>query len=86
MSQLKLKSFYANSSFKRTALKQHLFSRLNSRLLVKISDFGLTRDTQESEYYRVLDKTREMPVRWMSLESLQDGIFTTQSDVVLEYL
>ena len=61
------------------------FSRLNSRFLVKISDFGLTRDTQNSEYYRVLDKTKEMPVRWMSLESLQDGIFTTQSDVVLEY-
>ncbi|XP_074649999.1 proto-oncogene tyrosine-protein kinase ROS-like [Tubulanus polymorphus] len=51
-----------------------------SRLLVKIGDFGLARDIYKNDYYR---KEGEglLPVRWMSPESLMDGVFTTQSDV-----
>lgn len=37
-------------------------------------------DICESDYYRKGDKGF-LPVRWMSPESLQDGIFTTYSDV-----
>ncbi|KAF5302261.1 hypothetical protein FQA39_LY10300 [Lamprigera yunnana] len=47
---------------------------------VKIGDFGMTRDIYETDYYR--KETRGlMPVRWMSPESLADGVFTTDSDV-----
>ncbi|XP_067635363.1 protein sevenless isoform X2 [Eurosta solidaginis] len=48
--------------------------------MVKIGDFGLARDIYKSDYYR---KEGEglLPVRWMSPESLIDGVFTTQSDV-----
>ena len=48
--------------------------------IVKIGDFGLARDIYKNDYYR---KEGEglMPVKWMSPESLVDGVFTTQSDV-----
>lgn len=48
--------------------------------IVKIGDFGLARDIYKNDYYR---KEGEglLPVRWMALESLIDGVFTCQSDV-----
>uniref|UniRef100_A0A1Y1KTZ9 Tyrosine-protein kinase receptor n=3 Tax=Photinus pyralis TaxID=7054 RepID=A0A1Y1KTZ9_PHOPY len=47
---------------------------------VKIGDFGMTRDIYETDYYR--KETRGlMPVRWMSPESLADGVFTSDSDI-----
>lgn len=49
-------------------------------LTVKIGDFGLTRDIYESDYYR-RGWRGFMPVRWMAPESLNDGIFTIESDV-----
>ncbi|XP_061176227.1 proto-oncogene tyrosine-protein kinase ROS-like isoform X2 [Saccostrea echinata] len=49
-------------------------------MVVKIGDFGLARDIYKNDYYR---KEGEglLPVRWMSPESLVDGVFTTQSDI-----
>ncbi|XP_049900346.1 insulin-like growth factor 1 receptor isoform X1 [Epinephelus moara] len=47
---------------------------------VKIGDFGMTRDIYETDYYRKGGKGL-LPVRWMSPESLKDGVFTTTSDV-----
>ncbi|KAJ9594151.1 hypothetical protein L9F63_014407, partial [Diploptera punctata] len=49
-------------------------------LTVKIGDFGMTRDIYETDYYRNGSKGL-LPVRWMSPESLADGVFTSQSDV-----
>ncbi|KAK8385153.1 hypothetical protein O3P69_012149 [Scylla paramamosain] len=48
--------------------------------IVKIGDFGLARDIYKNDYYR---KEGEglLPVRWMSPESLIDGVFTSHSDV-----
>lgn len=53
---------------------------IGGRRIVKIGDFGLARDIYKSDYYR---KEGEglLPVRWMALESLVDGLFSTQSDV-----
>lgn len=47
---------------------------------VKISDFGMTRHISDSDYYRFTRKGM-LPVRWMSPESLVDGIFTFKSDI-----
>uniref|UniRef100_A0A8C9EXQ3 Tyrosine-protein kinase receptor n=1 Tax=Pavo cristatus TaxID=9049 RepID=A0A8C9EXQ3_PAVCR len=47
---------------------------------VKIGDFGMTRDIYETDYYRKGGKGL-LPVRWMSPESLKDGVFTTHSDL-----
>ena len=54
---------------------------VGEKLQVKISDFGLTRDIYESEYYRVSGTDRLLPVRWMAPESLTYGKFTSDSDV-----
>lgn len=45
-----------------------------------LTDFGMTRDIYETDYYRKGGKGL-LPVRWMSPESLKDGVFTTYSDV-----
>ena len=45
--------------------------------LLKISDFGLSRDTPE--YVSSLQD--KMPLRWMALETLTKNIFTEKSDV-----
>ncbi|XP_078064829.1 insulin-like growth factor 1 receptor, partial [Mustelus asterias] len=42
--------------------------------------FGMTRDIYETDYYRKGGKGL-LPVRWMSPESLKDGIFSSHTDV-----
>ncbi|GIY90189.1 insulin-like peptide receptor [Caerostris darwini] len=49
-------------------------------LTVKIGDFGMTRDIYETDYYRKGGRGL-LPVRWMSPESLKDGIFNSRTDV-----
>lgn len=51
-------------------------------MVVKIADFGLSRDVYRSDYYRVEDRHRALPVRWMAVESLTFGLFSSKSDVV----
>ncbi|XP_041368267.1 putative molluscan insulin-related peptide(s) receptor [Gigantopelta aegis] len=53
---------------------------VSENLVVKIGDFGMTRDIYETDYYRKGGKGL-LPVRWMAPESLKDGMFTTMSDV-----
>ena len=59
-----------------------LLFRLDSDLVLKVSDFGLTRDIYDKDYYRIQDRSRGLPIRWMSIESIKESIFTTSSDVV----
>ena len=49
--------------------------------VVKVADFGLSRDIFNSDYYKA-DRTAPLPVRWMSVESLKDTKFSVKSDVV----
>lgn len=48
--------------------------------VVKIADFGMTRDVYEDDYYRV-EGQGLLPVRWMAPESMVDGVFTLKTDV-----
>lgn len=48
--------------------------------VVKLGDFGMARAIYDSDYYR-FGRKGMLPVRWMSPESLADGVFTTKSDV-----
>ncbi|KAL3289679.1 hypothetical protein HHI36_023083 [Cryptolaemus montrouzieri] len=52
---------------------------VSENLVVKIGDFGMTRDIYETDYYRKGTKGL-LPVRWMAPESLKDGVFTSSSD------
>ncbi|CAH1244272.1 ROR1 [Branchiostoma lanceolatum] len=53
---------------------------VGDNLLIKISDFGLSRDIYSSDYYRVQSKSL-LPVRWMPPEAIMYGKFSTDSDV-----
>ena len=58
-----------------------LLFRVDSKLSVKVADFGLSRDVYHSDYYRLTHKQR-LPVRWMPPESIFDRIYNEKSDVV----
>lgn len=49
--------------------------------VVKIGDFGLTRDIYANDYYRRDTAQARLPVRWMAPESLSDNLYTSASDV-----
>ena len=49
--------------------------------VVKIGDFGLTRDVYQNDYYRRDTTSVRLPVRWMAPECLKDNLYTTASDV-----
>ncbi|XP_050690899.1 vascular endothelial growth factor receptor 1-like isoform X2 [Eriocheir sinensis] len=48
--------------------------------VVKISDFGLSRDIYKDNIYKK-KKDDLMPIKWMSVEGIRDRIFSEQSDV-----
>ena len=57
--------------------------------VIKVSDFGLSEDVYARNYFRQVTTQEEdeetpvkLPVRWMALESLNDGVFSEKTDVV----
>ncbi|XP_059612426.1 fibroblast growth factor receptor homolog 1-like [Phlebotomus argentipes] len=48
--------------------------------VMKIADFGLARDIQDTDYYRKATNGR-LPIKWMAPESLTDKFYDTKSDV-----
>ncbi|XP_063602590.1 vascular endothelial growth factor receptor 1-like isoform X2 [Penaeus indicus] len=48
--------------------------------IVKISDFGLAKDIYKDDNYRK-KSNGPVPVKWLALECLRDGVFSTQSDI-----
>ena len=58
--------------------------RIDSHFVIKISDFGLSEDVFQRNYYRegVNGEVAKLPVKWMAPESLSDGHFSEKSDVV----
>ena len=62
------------------AARNCLVSSKSTNRVVKIGDFGLAKDLYSHEYYRK-EGQGLLPVRWMPPESLQEGLFTSKSDV-----
>ena len=58
--------------------------RIDSGGVIKVADFGLSEDIYSRNYFRQGKEDAEvrLPIRWMALESLQDGIFSEKTDVV----
>lgn len=48
--------------------------------VIKISDFGMTKDIYEEDAYKKQGQGR-IPVKWMAPESLYHQIYTAKSDV-----
>ena len=63
-------------------------TRIDNNLLIKVADFGLSEDIYAQKYFRqgmLPNKEKssvKLPIKWMALESLNDGIFSERSDVV----
>ncbi|XP_068109595.1 high affinity nerve growth factor receptor isoform X2 [Hyperolius riggenbachi] len=53
---------------------------VGTNLVVKIGDFGMSRDIYSTDYYRVGGRTM-LPIRWMPPESILYRKFTTESDI-----
>ena len=49
---------------------------------IKVADFGLSRNIYEHDYYSCDGRRSRLPVKWMAIESLEKGVFTSKSDVV----
>ena len=51
-----------------------------------MADFGLTEEVYANNYFKQLRDTSvasvKLPIKWMALESLHDGLFSEKSDVV----
>lgn len=59
-----------------------MLNRVNASEQVLVGDFGLARDIYHKEYYRLEDRQRPLPFKWMAIESIEKRIFSVMSDVV----
>ena len=55
--------------------------RIDKDLMVKVADFGLSRDIYSNDYYRMGHKAK-VPIKWMPPESIHDRYYNQQTDVV----
>ncbi|XP_035467055.1 tyrosine-protein kinase receptor TYRO3 isoform X2 [Scophthalmus maximus] len=53
---------------------------LDENMNVCVADFGLSKKIYSGDYYRQ-GSVSKLPVKWISLESLSDNVYTSQSDV-----
>ncbi len=57
--------------------------RIDANFVIKVADFGLTEDVYARNYFRQgKEEYTKLPLKWMAIESLHDGLFTEKSDVV----
>jgi serine/threonine protein kinase len=68
--------------FCRNNIVLYLLFRLDNDFRVKVADFGLSRDIYEKDYYASESKKTMLPVKWMALECLEKGKYSSKSDVV----
>lgn len=60
-----------------------LCCRIDAHYVIKVSDFGLSEDVYAKNYFRQEKSAAvKLPIKWMALESLTDGVFTEKTDVV----
>ena len=57
--------------------------RIDDQFLIKVGDFGLSEEIYATNYFRQVEGAPiRLPVKWMALESLLDGVFSEKTDVV----
>ena len=52
--------------------------------MIKVADFGLSESIDVSkDYFRQSEQSvAKLPIKWLALESIMDGIFSEKTDVV----
>ena len=55
--------------------------------MVKVADFGLAEniDTTKEYFRQDMDNAIKLPIKWLALESINNGVFSEKSDVVNTY-
>ena len=55
--------------------------------MIKVADFGLSEGLDNKEYFRqTKEEVVKLPLKWLALESINDGLFSEKSDVVRKQL
>ena len=60
----------------------YLIYRIDSSFVIKVADFGLSESIYVKNYFKEKGGSVKLPIKWMALESLTDGVFSEASDVV----
>ena len=67
------------------AIERVIFNRrIDSSFVIKVADFGLSESIgTDKDYFRQSqDDAIKLPINWLSIESINDGIFSEKTDVV----
>ena len=62
----------------------NFLSRIDAGFVIKVADFGLSVSMDVSkEYFRQNEEdTIKLPIKWLAIESINDGKFSEKTDVV----
>ena len=58
------------------------YCSVDDTFVVKLADFGMSKDVYSENYYREGDLAKPKPVKWMALESLREGKYDSTTEVV----
>ena len=62
-----------------------IYHRIDEHGNIKVADFGLSKDVSGNIYFRQeMSSGVKLPLKWMAIESIEDGIFTEKTDIVRE--
>ena len=58
-------------------------TRIDNKGFIKVADFGISECMNEKHYFKqASDDNLKLPIKWMAPESVENGVFTEETDVV----